>query len=158
MTPIVPDTDILPLLDPHVVVVVDDDPEALSAVRRALRAEPCVLLTTEHPGQALEWVGRREVSLLLCDYRMPEMSGAETLVEARRRSPETTRVFLTAYPEQVPLPDEVVRCVIHKPWDVPTLRKVVRQLLRERELVRRRREAPPPIGDWDLDGGDRWTE
>jgi response regulator RpfG family c-di-GMP phosphodiesterase len=92
------------------------------------------------------------VSLLISDQRMPEMTGAELLTEARRRSPETTRVFLTAYPEHVPLPEEVARWVISKPWDAETLRKVVRQLLRERELARRRRESPPPRGDWDVSG------
>ena len=119
------------LLETHVVMVVDDDANTLSALRRALAPEPYFVVTSEHPKLALQWIPRRNVSVVISDRRMPEMLGDRFLREVRKTSPRSILLLLTAYPEEVLEPPYVT--VLSKPWDDQTLRKTVRRLLRERE-------------------------
>ena len=131
------DTDILEPLDRHVVVALDDDAQTLDALRRLLRHESYELRTTFQPAQALEWIAGGNVSLLLSDHLMPEMTGVELSEVARRIAPDITFVLLTGYAEQVRAPlgwEQPVRELIHKPWNDRDLRKTLRLLLREREL------------------------
>jgi response regulator RpfG family c-di-GMP phosphodiesterase len=130
--------------DVHLVVCVDDEPAVLSALTRALRHEPYRLLTTGSPETVLEWVASRDISVLISDQRMPGMAGTDLMQEVRKRSPETARVILTAYPEEV-FHARGVRsgtdCLIGKPWDGGLLKRTVRQLLFDRDLAEREDRA-----------------
>lgn len=119
----------------HILVLVDDEPHILSALRRELRREAWQVLTTDRPGLALEWVGTREVSLVISDQRMPAMKGTDLLEEVRRRSPTTARVLLTAYPDTAAEPGlrSCTDALISKPWDPVMMARSIRDLLRERE-------------------------
>ena len=127
------------LIERHVVVCVDDEPAILSALRRSLRSENYEILTTESPEHALRWVGTRDVSLVITDQRMPLMAGTELLEEVSRRSPSTARIILTAYAGDTMSPGlrHWTECMVSKPWDNRMLRKVIKQLLGERELDQR---------------------
>ena len=121
----------------HVVICVDDEPEVLAALRRVFRQEPFHLLTTGQPHEALHWVGTREISLIISDHRMPAMEGAQLLEAVWRRSPSTTRVMLTSYPESVlaaPREKQSIDFLVSKPWDSGMLRRAVRDMLFERNL------------------------
>ena len=136
-----------PSTERHVVVCVDDEPAILSALRRSLRSEPYELLTTESPESALEWLDSRDVSLVITDQRMPGMVGTELLEEVLKRSPQTARILLTAYPGSTvaePGVGDGTECLISKPWDSVMLRKTIRQLLGSRD----------PDGEVDEDSGD----
>ena len=132
------------LIERHVVVCVDDEPEILSALRRSLRTEDYEILTTDSPEHALRWVGTRDVSLVITDQKMPLMAGTELLEEISRRSPSTARIILTAYPGDTigsPGLRHWTECMISKPWDNRMLRRTIKQLLDERELDQRDEEA-----------------
>ena len=118
----------------HKVVFVDDDPAVLSALRRALRAEPYDVRMTSSPVVALEWVRQGDVSLMVVDQRMPIMCGTELADHARRISPRTIRVMLTAYPGNALVRHglaEDVQWLISKPWNDDALRLAIRRLLRD---------------------------
>lgn len=128
--------EIEPRLHPHTVVILDDDPATLAALRRTLRGEPYELLTAGDPQQVLRWIESRDVSLVISDLRMPEMDGTELLEEVRRRSPLTRGVILTAYPDSLRMDDDLkrwLRWVIVKPWKDVWLRGTLRHLLRRSE-------------------------
>lgn len=116
------------------VVCVDDEPLVRQALHRLLRKEPYDLFITGAPDQALQYVREHPVSLVITDQRMPEMSGVELLESVHRFSPATRGIILTAYPESVfesmprggpPAP------LVAKPWDDDTLRRTIRQFLRQ---------------------------
>jgi DNA-binding NtrC family response regulator len=120
----------------HTVLVVDDDPEILKALRRALDREPYDLVTTDRPGLALEWMGRKNISLAISDQLMPEMAGDEFLEAVWKSSPLTGRLLLTGYPERIediPRSRRVLLQVMTKPWDDYQLKRTIRSMLRERE-------------------------
>src|SRR5262245_717999 len=125
------------LKERHVVVLVDDEPEVLSALRRALRKEPYQVLATSQPAEALRWVEAIDVSAVVSDHRMPGMTGTELLERVAQRSPATMRVILTAYgPEAADQPAALQsnEGILSKPWDDGMLRSTLREFLFEREI------------------------
>src|SRR5690348_3175406 len=80
---------------PPVVLCVDDDPEIVTSVARFLRLDGYEVVTCTSPVAALAVLGARAIAVLLSDYEMPEMTGVELAVKARRLQPETVRMLLT---------------------------------------------------------------
>jgi len=116
------------------VVVVDDDRESLSALRRALRSDSFNLLSTDDPFQALEWVKSTPIELVITDEFMPVMLGTELLEAVRRTSPDTATVLLTAYPKPSVMFrgfQQRVDLMLAKPWEDAALRQSALRLLRE---------------------------
>jgi CheY-like chemotaxis protein len=115
------------------VICVDDEPRVLAALQRILRREPYETIATENPSRVLELVGRRPVSLVVADQRMPTMSGTHLLRMVRRESPATQGLILSGYSsvdEIAPaINDGTVGCFIPKPWDDADFRRAIRQLL-----------------------------
>ena len=78
------------------IVCVDDDEGILGAVGRSLRREPTFeVRSTTNIQQVLEWVTNEEVAVLVSDYEMPEMTGAQLAGVVKRIRPETVRILLT---------------------------------------------------------------
>ncbi len=129
-----------PAVQRPVVVCVDDDPEMLAALLRTLRKMPIELISTCEPAQALAWVGERDVAVLVSDYEMPRMNGAELAAAARRARPETVRVLMTGRQTLDTAVDginqgEVFRYV-QKPFDPKRMVQVVTEAIdRHKELV-----------------------
>jgi len=120
----------------HTVLVVDDEPETLAALRRLLDREPYDVITTDRPALDLEWMERKNISLAISDQRMPEMDGDLFLEGVWKKSPRTARLLLTGYPEsigQIPRSRRVLVRVMAKPWNDAILKRTIRHLLRERE-------------------------
>jgi len=120
----------------HTVLIVDDDREALAALRRVLDREPYDVVTTDRPALALDWMSSKNISLAISDQLMPEMNGDLFLEEVWRLTPTTGRLLLTGHPERVktiPASRRNLLRVMLKPWDDLELRKTIRTLLRERE-------------------------
>ncbi|MCK6459895.1 MAG: response regulator, partial [Planctomycetes bacterium] len=78
------------------VLLVDDEPRILSALRRALDPLEIGIETVADPREAVEILGTRPPRVLVTDYHMPGMDGIAVLREARRLSPDTVRILLTA--------------------------------------------------------------
>lgn len=120
----------------HTVLIVDDDQEILSALRRLLEREPYDVVTTDRPVIALEWLETKTVSLVISDQRMREMQGDLFLEGVWKRAPMTGRILLTGYPESImsiPAARRLLCRVVAKPWNDMMLKRTIRKLLRERE-------------------------
>jgi len=117
-----------------VILFVDDEPDILSALRRCFRHEAYVLYTALGPAEGLSWLERASVDLVLCDDRMPGMTAADFLLEARKRSPRTCRGILTGFPSETLVRgglEGVADAVLCKPWDDRWLRESIRGLLQK---------------------------
>jgi response regulator RpfG family c-di-GMP phosphodiesterase len=139
--------DARPKVLPPTVLVVDDDPQALSALQRTFRTEPYELLTTDDPFTALEWIKGRDIDLVISDEFMPAMLGTELMEAARIHSPETAMVLLTGYPNLAVSYrsfQQRVDLLIVKPWNDQELRNQARRLLEDRGW--RQAEGDPDFG------------
>jgi len=122
------------------VVVVDDDSELLMAIIRVLRNQGYALMQTSDPTEALDWVGTKDVAVLVSDFEMPKMTGVELTAAARMVRPETVRVLMTGRQTL----DTAVAGInqgeifryIQKPFEPMVLRDTVREAVaRHKELV-----------------------
>ncbi len=78
------------------IVCVDDDDAILAAVGRCLRREPTFeVRQTTSTQQVIDWVTNEDVAVLVSDYEMPEMTGAQLAGIVKRVRPETVRILLT---------------------------------------------------------------
>ncbi len=136
------------------VVCVDDDDAMLAAVVRCLKREAFEIRSTLSASEALGWISTEEVAVLVSDYDMPEMTGAQLAGHARRVRPETVRVLLTGKRTLETAIDGInqgeIFKFLNKPFDNEVLRQTVRSaVVRHRELLamsgdrerRERREA-----------------
>jgi DNA-binding response OmpR family regulator len=138
-------------------VLVDDDLEVLRALHRTLRREPLDVRATASAAQVLAWLKAGDVDLLVVDLRMPEMPGTELIALARKISPRTWCVLLSAHPEaarEAGRRHAFVERVLRKPWSDVELRTLVRTLARE-AVSREGSEEPRTIscesrGDRDV--------
>src|ERR1700746_1063622 len=88
-----------------VVLVVDDDPQVLAAVRRDLRSRYREQYTVVSAGSGDEALTTAKelrargaaLPMGISDQRMPGMLGGELLSRTRDVSPLASRVLLTAY-------------------------------------------------------------
>ncbi len=79
------------------ILLVDDEPNVLSSLRRQLR-DRYEVTTKEDPTAGLLALDKKKpFSVVVSDFRMPKMNGIEFLSEVRKQSPNTTRVMLTGY-------------------------------------------------------------
>ena len=121
------------VLDPPVVVCVDDEPAILASLRRLLRNEPYRLMTTEKPEEAVAWVLEKRARILIADQRMPGMSGLELLEVVKVCSPTTARVMLSGHTDLTGVIKrsklEAIDRLVRKPWDGDELKGTLRTLL-----------------------------
>jgi len=84
------------------ILVVDDHEETLISVSNLLRREGHRVLTADSAAGALALFKQYEVDLLLVDYMMPRVSGADLVREIRTLDPFVQIILQTGYAGQQP--------------------------------------------------------
>lgn len=126
------------------VLFVDDEPNVLQAIRRAIRKDVDVSIAVG-PEAGLEAIAAgEEFAVIVSDMRMPGMNGVDFLGAARQLSPRSVRMMLTGNADQQTAIDAVndgeVFRFLTKPCDVDRLRSVMTQALRQYGLQNAERE------------------
>ena len=126
------------------IMLVDDEPNILNALRRALAKLEPVELDGERPiiepygsaAEALQRAGEASFDLVISDFRMPDMNGVEFLKAMLDLQPDVARIVLSGYTELASVIEAVnevqVLRYMTKPWNDAELRLVVRQGLSQR--------------------------
>lgn len=117
----------------HKVLIVDDEPPIIKAIRRILHPLGLGLYFAENGETALNKV--RDVtppfSIVIADQKMPGMPGTELLALVKRMSPDTVRYLMTGYSDMDTIVDAVNKGAIHryikKPWDLDRFVETVQQ-------------------------------
>jgi len=78
------------------VLFVDDEPRVLNSMRIMFRREYDTFFA-ENGQAALNIIKAHEIDVIVCDHRMPEMTGVEVLAKAKVLSPRSVRILLTGY-------------------------------------------------------------
>ena len=115
------------------ILIVDDEVQVCSSLRRLFRREGFEVETAEGGPDALLKLDAFRPDVVLSDFRMPRMSGAELLAEVRKRLPQALRIILSGYADLTPIMASVqegeVSRFINKPWDNDTLVSSIRAML-----------------------------
>ncbi|MEO8298853.1 MAG: response regulator [Burkholderiales bacterium] len=105
------------------LLIVDDEPSVLAALRRALRlqfGQALQIDTCDDPRVALVQVRERPYDIVLSDLRMPEIDGLAFLTLASVLAPDSVRMVLTGSGDfetaQRAINDAGVFRYLSKPW------------------------------------------
>lgn len=139
-----------PAVDTPAILVVDDEPASLRAVRRTLAAMGEIITVTT-AAEALACLATRPVSVLVVDQRMPHMLGTEVLARCSCSHPDVVRILLTGYTDVDTLIAAInaghVYAYLTKPWEPGELRLVVRRALEHHAAERDRRRLLREVGE-----------
>jgi two-component system probable response regulator PhcQ len=132
---------------PPSILLLDDEPHVLAAIRRCLRGalEDGVSIETYGDAhEALARAGQREFDLVISDFRMPAMDGIQFLRFFREMQPNAMRMIVSASTEingvMSAINDIGVFRYIVKPWTTDLLVEDVRTALALAEAQRKVRE------------------
>lgn len=123
------------------IVLVDDEEMVITSIRAYL------MLETEYavhgftlPEEAVAFIGRETVDVVISDFLMPKMNGLELLAAAKERQPEAARVLLTGHADKqsaIKAINEVgLYQFLEKPWDNAQLLLVIQSAVERTRLVR----------------------
>jgi CheY-like chemotaxis protein len=121
-------------MDTKTILIVDDEEAVLYVLKNSLLklGHDIRILTAQTADNALKYLEKYQVDLLITDYRMPGMNGLELLETVHNVQPNTRVIFMTAFGSEK-VEAEVNRlnsfAYLNKPLNLATFREVVKQAL-----------------------------
>ncbi|MBW2480930.1 MAG: response regulator [Deltaproteobacteria bacterium] len=79
------------------ILLIDDDEWIRDSMRVFFETEGCRLTSVETAEEALEMVHRQDFDLVICDYKLPGLSGLTFLKELRQVQAQALTILITAY-------------------------------------------------------------
>jgi type II secretory ATPase GspE/PulE/Tfp pilus assembly ATPase PilB-like protein/FixJ family two-component response regulator len=121
------------------ILFVDDEEYVLKAMLRIFRRENYKLLTVVSAAEALDMLKAEPIQVIISDYRMPGMNGADLLRKIKELYPQTIRIMLTGFADvnaiMGAINDGAVYKFITKPWNDDDLRLTVSLALEQYDLI-----------------------
>jgi response regulator RpfG family c-di-GMP phosphodiesterase len=123
------------------ILAVDDEPSVLEAIKRLLRADGIEVRTASSGGEALRVLedDAESIGVIVSDYAMPGMSGAELLGITSGRWPDLTRVLLTGNADLEAASRAVnegqLSRLYTKPWQPAEFRRAITQALEQHRVL-----------------------
>lgn len=127
----------------HTILCVDDETDNVEALERLFRRQYRVLKATSGQ-EALDLLAKNQVTVIISDQRMPQMSGVEFLAESIKLHAMAIRILLTGYTDI----DSVIAAInsgqiyryVTKPWDPVDLSNAVDKAVERYEIGEELRE------------------
>lgn len=110
------------------ILVVDDESLVCHTVTILLRVDGHVVTTAASGEEALKIFEPGKFDLVVTDYAMPSMTGAELAATIKNRAPGQPVILLTAYAERLRKQPELlahVDFVIEKPLSIESIRRAI---------------------------------
>jgi signal transduction histidine kinase len=124
------------------LLVIDDEPEIVTALRRQFRRRYDVLMA-HSAAEGYGIMAAEPVQVIISDQRMPGMSGTEFYRTVKHEFPDAVRLILTGYADLqavvAAINDGNVFRYITKPWDPAELDTIVEQAFEHYDLIQHNR-------------------
>ena len=127
------------------ILCVDDEQNVLNSLVRLFIDSDYNILTATSGGEGLDVLEKEEVQIIISDYRMPVMNGAEFLKKVCERWPRTVRIVLSGYADTASILSSIneghIYKFIPKPWNDEELKVTIMNsaeryfLVRENEIL-----------------------
>ena len=125
------------------LLFVDDEPSIVKALSRVFYQENYEVITAWTAKEGLEKFATGTIHLVITDFMMPGMNGAQFLQEVKKRSPDTIRIMLTGHANtdavMGAINEGAVYKFILKPWNDDDLGVTVALALEQFDLISRNR-------------------
>lgn len=112
------------------LLLVDDEPNMLSALERSLRHSASLILRANNAHEAFDLLAQHEVGVILSDQKMPGMSGVEFFSQVRHMHPDSVRIILSGAADMQAATDAInlgaVYRFLNKPWEDDALNAAIR--------------------------------
>jgi putative nucleotidyltransferase with HDIG domain len=132
------------------LLVVDDEDSIRNALTRFLSTRGFEVENASSGAAALRILGRERFTLMLCDVRMPGMTGLDVLHKALADDPDLAVVMLTAVNDAVTATEALSGGAFDylvKPVELHQLEGALERALHKRTLVREQRRVEQLIRD-----------
>ncbi|HEV8315693.1 MAG TPA: response regulator, partial [Burkholderiaceae bacterium] len=125
------------------VLLVDDEPNVLSALKRVFRQENYEIVTAANGSEALIALKTQAFHVVISDFMMPGMDGGEVLRQVRALQPDSIRMMLTGHADVGAVVAAVKAGAVYKfmlkSWNDDDLRVTVALAIEQHELVQKNR-------------------
>jgi response regulator RpfG family c-di-GMP phosphodiesterase/DNA-binding SARP family transcriptional activator len=114
------------------ILIVDDDQFMRGSLQMELEAEGFHVVTAENGTRAIELAKEQSFDLVLCDVRMPDIGGIETIAAIKELQPVAGSIVITGYASQeTPISALKLRVddYLMKPFSIDNLLKSIRSTL-----------------------------
>ena len=123
----------------HKILFVDDEPQILTAIKRAFRRnKEYILFFADSGPEGLETLKEEDIDLVVSDMRMPEMTGDVFLKEVRENYPTVQRILLTGHADLESTINAInnggIYRFIPKPWEDEDLKQAIDEALTLKRL------------------------
>lgn len=132
------------------LLVVDDEDAIRIALTRFLRSRGYEVEGAPNGPAALEMLEHQKFTAMLCDVRMPGMTGLDVLRQALVDDPDLAVVMLTAVNDAITATEALSRGAydyLVKPVELPALQNAIDRALHKRTLVLEQRRVEQLIRD-----------
>ncbi len=122
------------------ILLLDDEEMILISLSSFLELETDYeVITFTKASEALDYIKKNHVDLVMSDYLMPEMDGITFLGKVKGIDPHATRIIITGYADK----ENAIKAIndvglfqyIEKPWDNDNLKIVIRNGLEKHQLM-----------------------
>jgi len=124
------------------LLIVDDEEKIVKSLTRILKDEGYTILGALSGEGGLRKLKRYGVDVIICDQRMPGMSGVEFLKKVRLDYSDVLTIMLTAYGDIETAMEAINEAGVYKfilkPWNEADLRLTIRRAVELRQLVMER--------------------
>jgi len=120
------------------ILLVDDEQNVLSALKRDLTPLGCEIEAYTQPGLALSRAAEASFNLVISDYRMDGMNGVTLIKALKKLQPGMDIIMLSGLADlriiMSALNEIEVFCYLSKPWDAEKLKTRVAEALKLRAV------------------------
>ena len=121
------------------IMLIDDEDLVVKSVEKLLRKEGYDVITYRNGKDAIENIDKHDVHLIICDIRMPGLSGVETIKRIREiqkndKEKQVPEILITGYADQnanAEAEELKVSNYLYKPFDLRVLLAAIKKSLGE---------------------------
>jgi EAL domain-containing protein (putative c-di-GMP-specific phosphodiesterase class I)/FixJ family two-component response regulator len=118
-------------LSQRTILLVDDDPNTLNALKRVIAQDGYQILTASSTQEGFDLLSEYDVAVIVTDYKMPGMDGSEFLKQVSKLFPSVIRIMLSGESDMQSVIRTVNEGAIYKFLEKPVSGQVLRDTLRQ---------------------------
>lgn len=128
----------------HSLLIIDDEPDICDMLVYCLADCGYRLFTSTNAHDAFNILASNDINVVLCDQRMPMISGSEFLRRVKNLHPDIVRIAMSGALDKetvaTAINDGAIFKFLPKPWGLAELKSVIKEAFAEHQRVTRGRQ------------------